>query len=321
VEKPDENPALAPAVPVPPDVNTQPANSPGPKDRRPLPPPDKTAIPPSDKPPAVAGRTYDLRGPIPRLGLKVRERRTIRGTRTNTFTRPRQKAMSARTELVYTTEKLFTVKDTLNEEVCGYESKMIAGDITLITVHANGTRRKSAELDDFAGESIQSQTIDGTWRHTLLDRTPNEKQAAALPQLRVRFDDRAFFPAERLKLDATWDVTSEHIERLLLTDMSAVSGKVQSRFVRVEHISGDTLAVIHHRGAIRGRIEFGDAQEKIGSIMIDLVVARSLGSGIDVKTTGKIDIRSSDTTTAGGTQVDIATTGMLTIDSVASFEK
>jgi hypothetical protein len=319
--KPEENPAPAPPVAFHPDTNGQPANPARPKDLNPLPAPDKAPIPPTGNPPAVAGKTYDLRGPIPRIGFKVREHTTIRGTRMNTFTKPRQRALSARTDLVYTTEKAYTVKDTLSDEVCAYETKVITGDITLTTVDPNGRRRRSQELDDFAGASILSHKTDGTWHHSLLDRAPNDKQVATLPRLRVRFEDRAFFPAEPLKLAATWDVRPEHIEKLLLTDMSAISGKVQARFARVEPISGDTLAVIEYQGAIRGRVEFGDGQEKIGSIRIDVVVYRSLGKGIDVKTTGKIDIRSNDTTTAGGVEIEVATTGILTIDSVASVEQ
>jgi hypothetical protein len=285
------------------------------------PPLDNPAMPPIANPVANGDQTFDLRGHAPQVGFKVREHTKVVGTRTNTFSRRRRRTVSAKTDLVYDTEKVYTVKDVLNDDVCGYDTKVITGDITFSFVDPTGKKRSSEQLDDFAGEVIRSTNIDGNWNHTLLENQPTDKQQAALTRLRSWFEDRESLPDGEQKLGASWEVDQRHIDKLLRSAMSAVSGKVRATFVRLERHEGDLCAVIEYKGRIRGRVEFGENQERIGSLVIDMTNIRSLKYGIDVKTSGEVIIHSADTVKLQGADVEVATVGRITIGSIVTVEK
>jgi carbon monoxide dehydrogenase subunit G len=207
------------------------------------------------------------------------------------------------------------------DEVYSYTAKTIKGDITFTIAEPNGRKHTSEQLDHFIGETLESKKTDGSWGHTLTGRQPNEKEQAALARMSAWFEDRDFFPSERQKLGDSWDVDPEHINRVLRTDMSAVSGKLRATLADVRVYNADLCAVIQYRGTVRGRVEFGDEKEQIGTTSINVNVLRSLKTGVDVKIFGQIAIQSVDRQMVNGVNVDVATSARLKLDSLAKVEK
>jgi hypothetical protein len=289
-------------------------------DADPAPPPNP-AIPPIAKPAENAGNTFNLRGATPKVGFKVRERTKARGARTNSFAKPRSKTVSVRTDYLWETEKVYTVEDVVGDEVCRYLTKVITGDITFHSVDATGKKRNSEELDHFVGETIRSVKIGGKWNHGLLERLPNDQtELAALADMIPWFDRRTFAPPERLKPGASWEVDQSHIDALLRTNMTAVSGKILATFLRVGQLEDQPCAVIQYTGKLRGRVDLGEHEESIGSLVLDMTTVRSLTSGIDLKTDGAVEIRSNRTATVDNTEVAVTVLARITIATQAAVE-
>ena len=320
-EGPAESPE-EPGAPPPPSVQKNEAAKAAGQDGPKAPPPADKPPPAHEGNPAQAGEeTFDLRGPSPKIGFKVRERTNITGTRTNTFARPRRRTISVKTELAHNAERLYTVADTLDVEVCEYQTKLITGDVTVTVVDLAGRRRRSEQLEELVGEVIRSRKVDGKWTHTLVGRTITDREQAALSRLILWFEDREFFPVKEQRLGATWDVDCERIDRLLRTDMISVSGKVEAQFVQLIKHDGELCAAIRYRGTVRGRVEFGEGKETNGTLFLGIMVYRSLANGVDVKTEGQINLRSSDTAMINKDRYDVSTSGRIAISSTARVEK
>ena len=96
-ETPEEPPPRAAVALVDEDANTDTAEE---VEADPAPPPNIPAKPPIAKPAQIAGDTFDLRGPAPKVGFKVTERTKATGARTTSFAKPRSKTVSIRTDYV-----------------------------------------------------------------------------------------------------------------------------------------------------------------------------------------------------------------------------
>ena len=241
--------------------------------------------------------------------------------RTSTFTRPRSRPVSDRSELVHETENIYTVMDVLDDKVCEYKTKLITGDITFTVVDARGRKRTSNQLDNFVGETIQSTKRGEGWTHTLMDEAVNEKEQKALTQIRPFFQDRESCPADRQKFGASWDLDRDYIDILIRTNLSAASGKVKATFVKLVQHEGETCAAIECDGTIRGSIDFGVGLEKVGSILLSMNIVRSLKNGIDVKTDGQMRIQSTDTKRIQGAEFEVTTRSQVTISSSVVIER
>ncbi len=284
------------------------------------PQPDK-AVRPFDNPDANVEQTYDLRGPAPKIGFKVKEHTKVTGTTTRMLSKPGMRTVSDRSDLVHETEKIYTVIDVLNDKVCEYETKVITGDITIAFVDATGKKRTSEQLDNFVGETLQSTKRPGGWTHTLVDELPTEKEQKALSHLRPFFQDREFAPSKGQKPGASWDIDRDYIDILIITHLRSVSGKVKASFVRMMEYEGEPCAVIEYKGKIRASIELEEDQERVCSISIALTIYRSLRNSIDAKTNGEIIIRSADTTTVQGGEAETTTVARLAISSKVTVER
>ena len=217
---------------------------------------------------------------------------------------------------------MYTVEDVVGDEVCSYLTRVITGDITFRSVDATGRKRASEELDHFAGETIRSINIGGKWNHSLLERLPNDTiELAALADMTPWCERRAFAPPERQRPRASWEVDQAHIDALLRTKMTAISGKILATFSRVEKHEDDLCAVIRYTGTLRGRVDLGEREEPIGSLVLDMTSIRSLINGIDLKTDGVVNIRSSHTANVNDTEVNVTVLARITIVTSATFEK
>ena len=285
------------------------------------PQPENRAGPPGENLGAHLEPMFDLRGPAPKIGFKVREHTRVSGTKTSTLSGTRMKTFSERSQLVDETENIYTVTNVVNDVVCEYETKVITGDITMAVVDATGRKRTSEQLDNFVGETLHSSKLRGGWRHALLDELPTAKEQLALVRLRPFFQDRDSIPSNGQKLGATWDVDRDYIDFLVRTNMRTVSGKVKATFVKLVEYKGETCALIEYNGKIRGGVEFEENQERVCSISIALTTFRSMRNSIDAKTSGEIIIRSSDSTTIQGREAEVTTIARLAINSTVTVEK
>ena len=262
---------------------------------------------------------FDLRGPVPPVDFKVRERITVNGVRASEFHKPNAKRITIRADISKEVENIYTVTAVADDEVIEYSTEVIAGHSTTSFVGLDFRRRTTEKLDDLIEQTITSKKIGPNWAHVILDHTPDEKEEIALWQLAPWFADRDSFPRERQHVGISWAIDKPHIRKLIGGDIGAASGNVQATFLRLQQSDKEVFAVIEYKGNIRGRFEFSDPPGIIGSIDMDLTSLRSLATGVDTTTSGSLTIRSNHKTDMDG-PVDVSAVSSLTIRASAKVE-
>jgi hypothetical protein len=262
---------------------------------------------------------FDLRGPVPPVDFKVRERITLNGVRASEFLKPNAKPITIRADITKEVENIYTVTAVANDQVIEYSTEFVAGHTTTIFVGLDLRRRTTEKLDDLIEQTITSKKIGRNWAHGILDHAPDEKEQIALIQLAPWFADRDSFPRERQQVGSSWAIDKAHIRKLIGGDIGAVSGNVEATFVRLQRTDEEVFAVIEYKGNIRGRFDFSDPPDIIGSIDVDLTSLRSLSTGVDATTSGSLTIRSHHKTDIDGL-VDVSAVSSLKIQSIAKVE-
>ncbi len=262
---------------------------------------------------------FDLRGPIPRVGFKVRERITVIGVCTSEFHKPKAKSVTIKTDITKELENIHTVTAVAGDQVVEYTTEVIADHLTSSFVGLDYKRRTTDKLSELIEQTITASKQGQVWVHDLPGHNPDEKEQIALRQMVPWFADRESFPGEKQQPGSSWTVDKAHLRKLLGGGVGAVSGSVEAKFVRLEQTDDEKLAVINYKGKIRARYDFSDPPDIIGAIDVDLTSLRSPATGLDTKTTGSLTIRSSHKTDINGpTQVSEVIS--LTIDSRANVE-
>jgi hypothetical protein len=268
----------------------------------------------------ATGQAFDLRGPVPPVGFKVRERVTLNGVRKSEFHKPNAKPIMINAVITKELENVYTVKAVAASQVTEYCTVFNTGHVTSSFVGLDGRRRTAEKVDNLIEETVISKKVGREWVHRMLNHEPTAKQAIALAQLAPWFADRDSFPRERQVVGSSWDIDKAHIRKLLGGGIGAISGKVQATFARLQQHEKENFAEIDVHGSILGRFDFSEPPDIIGTIDLDLSTLRSLATGLDTTTTGKLSIQANYKTDLRG-PVDVAEVTSLEISSSATIEK
>ena len=293
-----------------------------PTEVKPAPPRKDPAIAVADKPTDDNDPGFNLRGPVPKVGFKVREICKLVGPNIDMILKSTGRSVAVRAAVESETEKLYTVKSVAGDMVTSYETKVIKGESTSRFRDRKGRAHNKERLDDLAGEVVVSERQGDGWNHTLLQNIPTPRQEQALARMTPWFEDREPMPIASQRLGGSWEVDATDIKKLFPgTDITAVSGKVQATLLRLEKHDGDVCAVIAFKGQVKGRWECDEDEEKIGTFSLNLVTHRSLKHAIHLETTGDITIRETGTLKYDGMNVEFTNRGRLTFNSTARIEK
>ena len=262
---------------------------------------------------------FDLRGPVPAIGFRVRERVAVHGVRSDDFHRSNATYATLKTDITRIVENVYTVTAVANDEVTEYTMEVVAGHETSSFVGFDRRRRTDEKLDDLVEQTITSRRLGGDWVHIIRDHAPDEKEQIALLRLAAWFADRESFPSKKQHVGSSWAINKAHVRKLLGGEIGAVSGTVEAKFVRLDEINNEKVAVIDYKGSIRGRFDFSDPPDIIGAIDVDLTSSRSLATGVDTTWSGSLKIRSDHQTDING-PVDVSEVISMTIRSSAKVD-
>ena len=118
---------------------------------------------------------FDLRGPLPRVGFKVRERITIIGVCTSEFHKPKAKSVTIKTDITKELENIHTVTAVAGDEVVEYTIEVIADHLTSSFVGLDFKRRTSEKLNDLIEQTITASKQGQIWNHELRGHNPTKK--------------------------------------------------------------------------------------------------------------------------------------------------
>jgi hypothetical protein len=264
-------------------------------------------------------RRFDLRGPVPPVGFKVRERITVDGVSSGEFLKPKAKPILIKSHITSEAENVYTVTAVANGQVVGYVTEIVTGHMTSSFVGVDGRARTSEKVDDLIEQTVSSKRIGDDWVHGLLNRAPTKTQETVLRQRAAWFADRDSLPREKQAIGSSWALDKAHIRKLVSGGVAAVSGNVEGTLVGVEEHANEIVAVIDYKGSVRGRFDSPTNPGLVGSMDLAIRSLRSLATGVDLTTTGTVAIRSNYTINSGGA-IDVTEVISQNISSAARVE-
>lgn len=134
--------------------------------------------------------------------------------------------------------------------------KVVNTDETTIMGFANGMKVDLVQTGALSGYSVAYQRKDGKMTCTLIGKkAPTDEQRRALKELEDQLadddDTDGDLPKSKVALDTTWDTTANHLRGDLGAER--LSGKLKSKFIRVEKVDGLLCAVIESKGSLKGK--------------------------------------------------------------------
>ncbi len=285
------------------------------------PPAHDTGPFPADKSEKKRGPSVDLRGHVPPVGLSFREVTRFDGRTTETAVGPGNQILSVTTDMVRNAEHLYTVTAVVNGAVTGCRIEVIKGEGSLSFIDSKGQQRTQDRVDELAGEVIVAQKVGSAWKYSLQGKQASLKQEQALAHMRPLFESRNYLPAGKQKPGDTWELDSTQIKSLLGSEISAISGSVQGEFLRIERLGEDLCAVIQYKGTVKGRDEVPASQGAVRTFEMDQEIYLLLTYGLSVKTSGETIATSAGKRKLGGANVEVTTSGRISVKSTTTLER
>lgn len=262
---------------------------------------------------------YDLRGPAPQKGQVVVKKSTFRIKDAKVAIKVMGMGLDAKQTLTATDEEEVKILAVDGRVVTKSQTRMLKEHVTTVT-SLGGNEMEDDKTGDLEGEVIVSErTKDGKWKHTLVDTRPSAKQKKALDKMLGPETDDDLYPEGKVKVGHKWTVDAAALQRHLGGSITELKGKLAMRFVRVEQLNGEEVAVIESKGKITGV-----AKEDEGDLDVELdldgLTWRSVRTGLDVKDQAKGRIRMTGKVEMDGQKLDLDLSGPITIDGTAKWK-
>ncbi len=115
---------------------------------------------------------FDLRGALPRVGFKVRERIKVTGVSTSDFRKPKAKSVTIKTDITTELEHVYTVTAVADDQVTEYTTAVVAGHTTSSFLGLDFKRRTTDKLSDLIDQTITASKQGEIWVQELRDHAP-----------------------------------------------------------------------------------------------------------------------------------------------------
>ncbi|AWM40359.1 hypothetical protein GobsT_11590 [Gemmata obscuriglobus] len=268
----------------------------------------------------AADDVYDLRGPAPVKGQTFVNKGTLKIKDADTTMKVAGQTVNLTINLVVTSEEESKVLAVDGRNVTKSQTKIIK-ERADVTANLGGNDMSHTEPTALEKETVISERDGKTWKHSLVDTKPNEKQKKELDSRNGIENDDDLYPAEKVKVGHTWKVDAAALTKMLGNSFSDVKGKLDQKFVKVETVDGEECAVVESTGKLTAKMK--DDGEPTIDVEMELKVAtyKSLKTGVNVKEKfdGKISLEGVQK--MDDIKVDIKMSGPISGDSTTSLKK
>ena len=228
----------------------------------------------------AADDAFDLRGPAPQKGAQYATvgKLTVKAADA-TMTRGKD-VVKFKLTLTATLEETVTLVAVADRSV------------TQSAVRVDKDRVETAGLAKGAAFTetsvLEKETVvsarDGTkWTHALASGKPTEAQLKELAERGGIESDDGLYPAEQVKAGHAWTADAGAFSRLLGHSLSGMKGKLSQKFVRVEMLNGEPVAVIESTGKVSGKMKGNGDPAPDADIELTLTTWKSLKTGLAVR--------------------------------------
>jgi hypothetical protein len=240
---------------------------------------------------AADDETYDLRGPAPKKGQVFVSKGTLKITDADTTL----KVMGQKVELKMTmnakSEEEAKVLAVDGRNVTKCQTKIIS---EVMEVSADIGGEAMSIPSELQGEIIISERTGDTWKHSLVDTKPSEKQKKDLDNRNGIENDDDLYPKEKVKVGATWKVDAKALAKLLGNSFTDIKGELTQKFLKTEDVDKQKCAVVESTGKVKAKMKDEDGKPTM-DVELDLTVttwkAIETGVGVKEKFEGKIKLK------------------------------
>lgn len=228
----------------------------------------------------AADDTFDLRGPAPQKGAQyiTAGKLTVKAADA-TMTRGKD-VVKFKLTLTATLEETVTV-----QEVSGRDVTKCAVKIDKDRVETAGLAKdaKFTETSVLEKETVISVRDGAKWKHALASGKPTELQLKELAERGGVEATDALYPAEKVKVGHAWTADAGAFSKLLGNSLSDMKGKLNQKFVRVEMLNGEQVAVIESQGKVSGKMKGNGDPAPDADIELTHTTWKSLKTGLAVR--------------------------------------
>ena len=256
---------------------------------------------------AADDHTFDLRGPGPQKGQEFVSTTTLKVKDADTVLKMTGEALKLKLTLLITLEEEGTLLEVSGRDVTKYQTKILKDRVDTSSSDKGVSHSEPSALER---ETVVSTRGDKKWQHVLVDNRPTEKQQKLLDERNGIETDDGLYPKEKVKVGHTWTSDAVGINRALGTALSDVKGKLDQKFVKVEQLDGEKVAVVESSGRITGKMK--DNGEPTLTAEIDLkkqTTWKSLKTGVVVREEFEGTIKLDGTMRDGGIKIEMTLSG------------
>ncbi|MBN9122483.1 MAG: hypothetical protein J0I06_25620 [Planctomycetes bacterium] len=265
---------------------------------------------------AAGDDTFDLRGPGPQKGQVLVAKTTLTVRDADTVMKAGAESVKLKLTLVATLEEEVTVLEVNGRDVTKCLTRVLKD-----RVETSGADKELAHTETSAleRETIASTRDGQKWTHAIVDGRPTEKQKKQLDDRPEIETDDDLFPKEKVKVGHAWTADAVGINRALGNALVDVKGKLDQKFVRVEELDGEKVAVVESAGKITGKMRDDGAPTLDAAIELKQTAWKSLKTGvvIRVKIEGKISL--SGTVKDGDNKTELILTGPISGETTTKW--
>lgn len=170
-------------------------------------------------------------------------------------------------------------------EVNGRDVKKLQTKLRRDRAETVGLAKGAAQIEPSVLEQeMIVSTLDGkAWKHTLAGGKPTEIQVKALAEFAGFASADALYPDEKVKVGHVWTADASGLDRLLGHTLTDVKGKLDRKFVKIEPLDGEQLAVVESTGKVSGKLKGNGDQPPSADVDVKHTAWKSLKTGLVVR--------------------------------------
>ncbi|MCI0651239.1 MAG: hypothetical protein L0Z55_05090 [Planctomycetes bacterium] len=261
---------------------------------------------------------YDLRGPGPRVGMRIRTDAKFKMNElAASATAGQGRMVNGKMSAIVRNTEDHEILSVIARDVTRYTQAILL-DLTEHESEFAGKVANEAKHGSLEGHVVQHEWRQGAWSKTLAagNATPDQKKELANLQSWQSEDD--IYPAEPVKPGHSWHVDSGHLMRYFGHEFLSISGECSMTFMRIESHDKEDCALISSTFQFTGKMLDDDNNEleiEAGGTMDAL---RSLATGLDVLTTGRGQVKIRGSMALFAAPVAFEARGPFTVETTAS---
>jgi hypothetical protein len=262
----------------------------------------------------------NLRGPAPKKGQVVTSTSVFKIKNADVTINFGGMKIEAKQTLTATEQEDVKVLAVKGRQATRVQTRIVKEKIDAVT-SLGGQDMDDSKDGELKGQIIISErTGPGKWKHSLVDNEPTDKQKKELDKRVGPENDDDLYPEEKVNPGHTWEVDASALQKVFGGSITDLKGKLKMKFVKIDELDGEKVAVIEAAGKITGV-----AKEDEGNLDVELDLKgttwRSLKTGLDVKDKAEGKMRMSGKVEMDGAKVDLTLVGPFTIESTSKLKE